>query len=324
LFHFHEFLDGGLIVVGERATNRHLAVEVFMGKHHGPVHKVAENGYQFVVVTGLEIFPGKIVVLGFRGVGGEHIAQYVLLAGKIHQIFVQPDGPVPGGGNLVAFEVEEFIGRHVVWQDVGSFSLEHGRKDDAMEDDVVLADEVHQAGILVFPPGLPAVGQQFSCIGDVTDGCIKPHVQHLAFSAFNRYGYAPVKVTTHGAWLKAHVQPTFALAVDVGFPLLVILEDPLFEEGFIDIKRQIPVLGLFENGGAAADHRFGIDQVGGVERGAAGFTLVAIGAFVVAMRAGPHDVTVGQELSGFVIVVLFGGLLQKQTLVVQGFEKVGG
>ncbi len=89
--------------------------------------------------------------------------------------------------------------------------------------------------------------------------------------------------------VKAHVQPTFALAVDVGFPLLVILEDPLFEEGLIDIKRQIPVLGLFENGGAAADHRFGIDQVGGVERGAAGFTLVAIGAFVVAMRAGPHD-----------------------------------
>jgi hypothetical protein len=41
LFHFHEFLDGGLIVVVEREPKAGTLLRSIMGMHLGPVHKVA-------------------------------------------------------------------------------------------------------------------------------------------------------------------------------------------------------------------------------------------------------------------------------------------
>ena len=65
-----------------------------MCQHSHPVNEIPENGDQFVVVAGLEILPGKIVVLGLRGIGGERVAQNILHIRKIHQVFMQPDSPV--------------------------------------------------------------------------------------------------------------------------------------------------------------------------------------------------------------------------------------
>ena len=86
-------------------------------------------------------------------------------------------------------------------------SLHHHREDDAVEHDVVLADEVYQTGVLILPPLLPfapflglAVAQ-FLRVADVADGGIEPYIQHLAVSALNRYGNTPVQVTSHSAGL---------------------------------------------------------------------------------------------------------------------------
>ncbi len=57
------------VVIVKFAPSRYFPLKILMSEYHSPVDKVAEYGYQFVVVAGLKIFPGKIIVLGFGGVG---------------------------------------------------------------------------------------------------------------------------------------------------------------------------------------------------------------------------------------------------------------
>ena len=85
-----------------------------MGEHHGAVHEVAEDRHQLAVVALLEVSPCEVVVLGLGGVGGEHVAEHILLALEVAQVLVEPDGPVARGRDLVAFEVEELVGGYVV------------------------------------------------------------------------------------------------------------------------------------------------------------------------------------------------------------------
>ena len=133
-------------------------------------------------------------------------------------------------------------------------SLQHRGEYQTVEHNVILADEMHQTGVLILPPFLPASPAlrlgiaQLLGVRDVAYRRIKPHVKHLSLGSFNGYGYAPVKVTRHGARLKVHVQPAFALAVHVGAPLLMPLENPLFQPFLIVVQRQIPVLGAFNDG----------------------------------------------------------------------------
>ena len=69
---------------------------------------------------------------------------------------MSPDSPVAGSGDLVALEIEELVGRDVVRQDIAvAVGFEHRREDYAVEDDVVLADEMHKTGVLTLPPFLP-------------------------------------------------------------------------------------------------------------------------------------------------------------------------
>ncbi len=94
------------------------SLKIFMGQHNGPVYKIPQDGHQFVVVAVLEVLPGKIVVLVFRSIGTEHITHHILFAREIFQVFMQPDGPVPGGGDLVVLQVQKFVGRNIFGQDV--------------------------------------------------------------------------------------------------------------------------------------------------------------------------------------------------------------
>ena len=94
-----------------------------MGKHYGPVDEIAQNGHQFVVVTVLKVLPGKVIVLAFRGVGAEHITQYILFSREIFQVLMEPYRPVPGGGNLIILQVQKFIGRNIVGQDERALCL---------------------------------------------------------------------------------------------------------------------------------------------------------------------------------------------------------
>ena len=82
------------------------------------------------------------------------------------------------------------------------------------------------------------------------------------------------------------------------------------------------MLGFLHYGLATANHRFGVDQVGRVERRTALFALVAVGTVVAAVGAGAHDVAVGQKLLGLLVVVLLRGLLDKLTALVQLLEEL--
>ena len=92
--HVGKLPESFLVVVGQFAAGRNLSFKIFVGEHQRTVHEVAVYGHQFVVVACLEVLPCKVVVFRFRRVGGEHIAQHVLLSGEILKVFVQPYRPV--------------------------------------------------------------------------------------------------------------------------------------------------------------------------------------------------------------------------------------
>ena len=54
----------------------------------------------------------------------------------------------------------------------------------------------------------------------------------------------------------------------------MLFQDPLAQPALVFVQRQVPVFGFFANGHAAAECRFGIDQVVGAERSSA---LLALG-----------------------------------------------
>ena len=243
---------------------------------------------------------------------------------------MQPDCPVARCRNLVVLEVQELVGRYVVGHDVLSVSTHHHREDDAVEHDVVLADEVNEAGVLILPPLLPcapALGlavAELLGVRDVADGGIEPYIEYLSICSLYGNGNAPVQVASHRTRLQVHIEPRLALSVDVRTPLLVVLQNPRLQPLLILVQRQVPVLRVLQHGRGAADGRLRVDELGRREVAAALLTLVAIGAFVVAVWALTSDVAVGEELMGFFIVELRGGLLHEFSLVVEFAEEVGG
>ena len=126
----------------ERSAGRHFPTIVFVSQDECAVYEVSVDGNQLVVVSGLEILPRKVVVLRLRSVGREHITQYVLFVREVGEIFVQPNGPIARGRNLAILEIQKFVGRNIVGQDVFAVRFQHRGEDDAMEDDVILADKV--------------------------------------------------------------------------------------------------------------------------------------------------------------------------------------
>jgi hypothetical protein len=89
------------------------------------------------------------------------------------------------------------------------------------------------------------------------------------------------------------------------------------------VEREIPVLGLAQNGFRTRNLRLGVDEFGGREVFTTLFALVAIGVWIVAVGALARDVAVGEEGFGFFVVVLFRFAFQKLPFVVESAEKVG-
>ena len=178
-----------------------------------------------------------------------------------------------------------------------------------------------RARILVLPVLFP-VGSQLFRSRDISDRRIEPDIQHLAVGPFDRNRNPPIQVAAHRPRLQAQIEPTLTLAVYVTLPLLMAIENPFAQELFVPVQRQEPVLRFAQHGRRPGDRAFGTDQVGGVERTAAFFALVAVGAFVLAMRAGADDIAVGEELSRLLIVILLRSLLDKFTVVVKLPEKI--
>ena len=232
-----------------------------MHHHHRAVYEVAEVAVELGVDTGLEVFPGEVVVFRLRRIGAEHIAQQVLPAGKIQQVFMHPDRPVARGAYLLAFDVEKLVGRHRVGQHIASVRLQHRREDDAVEYDIVFADEMYQLRVFALPVIAPH-GRQLLSRRDVANGRVKPHVEHFAFCTLDGHRHAPGAVSGHGAGLQAGVYPAFTLAVYIAFPLVLLAGDnPFAQPFFVLIQWKIPVLGkaLFRD--CIAQCAFRIDEL---------------------------------------------------------------
>ena len=76
------------------------------------------------------------------------------------------------------------------------------------------------------------------------------------------------------------------------------------------------MFGFFEHGLVAGDCRVRVDEVGGIERCAACFALVAISMVAATVRACAYDISVGEKLIGFLVVVLHRGFFDKFALVI--------
>ena len=216
---------------------------------------------------------------------------------------MQPYGPVARGRNLVAFEVQELVGRHVFGQDIVAVGLEHRREDNAVEDDVILADKVDHLGVLRLPIMFP-IGRKVLCSRYITDRSVEPHIEHLALGPLDGNRDAPVEVAAHGTRLKTSVEPALALPVDVRFPLLVPVQNPFAEEFLVTVQRQVPVFRLPLHGYGTRHGAVRVDQFVGRKGRAALLALVAVSAVVAALGTGPHDIPVGQEGLRLLVVIL--------------------
>ncbi len=200
-----------------------------------------------------------------------------------------------------------------------------------MEHDVILADEVDQTCVWLLPPllpGAPALGlslAQFLSVADVADGRVKPHIEHLAVGTLDGNGDAPVQIARHRTGLQTIVEPRFALAIDVAAPLLVTLQNPLFEPALILVQGQEPVGGVLEHERSVTVLGVRVDQFGRIQVAATTvLTLVTLGCRMVAVGALALHVTVGQELARRLVIELLGGLLDEFAVIIEFAEKFSG
>ena len=198
-----------------------------------------------------------------------------------------------------------------------------------MENDVIFSDEMDHSGVFLLPPFLPVAEflglrlAELLGIGDVADGGIKPYVEHFALSTLYGHGDTPVEVTGDGTGFESAIEPTLTLAIDVGTPFLMVIEDPVLEPGLVLIQREIPVFGLLLGEGIAGLGIIGVDQFIGREGSTAFLTLVAIGAQGMAARTLTADIAVGQEMTRLGIIELLGGLFNKLAGIIHLAEIVG-
>ena len=197
-----------------------------------------------------------------------------------------------------------------------------------MEHDIVLADEVHQPGLGILPPCLPAsellglgIAQLFG-VTYIADGGIKPHVEHLALSTLHGYGDAPVEVAGDGSGMQATVEPALALPIDIASPFLMILQNPLLQPWLVLVERQVPVLCGTLHQRIARLGIVGIDEFLRAERGTALLALVAIGIRCVASRTLAAYVTIRKEMAGLLVIELLANLLHELALVIEFAEEV--
>ena len=193
-----------------------------------------------------------------------------------------------------------------------------------MEDDVVLADEMDETGVLALPPFLPTLRQKFLSVRNISYRSVEPDIKDLAFSSFDRHGNSPVKVAADSPGLKPAVQPRFALAVDIAPPLLVVLEDPFPQPRLVLIQGKVPVGGLLLNRLSAAELGLRVQELFRAESASALLALVPVGVRVATLGAGADYVPVGQEGLRLRVVVLLALHGDELSLVVQLTEELRG
>ncbi|MPM89336.1 hypothetical protein SDC9_136445 [bioreactor metagenome] len=100
----------------------------------------------------------------------------------------------------------------------------------------------------------------------------------------------------------------------------MILKDPFSQPSLMLIKRKIPVFSFTHYRNASTNGGLWVDEISRIQRGSAGFTLVAVGIFVTAVRTLARDIAVGEKLVGCLIEILFRTLYYKSVFIIDGFE----
>ena len=175
-----------------------------------------------------------------------------------------------------------------------------------MKDDVVLADEVDEAGVLALPVALPRLGLAhlrgpLAGRRDVADRRVAPDVEDLALGVdaglrrdVRGHRHAPRQIAGHRAVAEAAGHPRSDLARHVGLPVLLGLE-PRLEPGLERAERREPVRRLAGLGRRVAQGALRLDQLERAQRGATLLALIAVGVRVLAVRAGAHHEAIGEE-----------------------------
>ncbi len=199
----------------------------FMHQYPCAVYIITKYGNEFTIVAVLEIFPGKIIVFCFGHIGTKNITQYIFATGKVFYIFMRPNGPVPGSGNFITFNIQEFVSRNIVGQDKIAVRFQHSREYDTMENDIVFTNEMDQLCIILAPVVSPLWRKLFRS-ADITDRCIKPNIKYLSFCVWQGNFDTPVTVSGHRPALQSIIQPAFALAINIVLPFLMTFQEPFF------------------------------------------------------------------------------------------------
>ena len=303
LFHLSKLSKSSTVGICEFSTCWNNAIVILLRELKSTIHEVTINGNQFVVATCLEVCPCEVVVFRLWRIGCEDIAEFVLTIRKFLQILVEPYCIVPGSGNLVSFQIQEFIGWNIVWKDIIAMCLQHRREDDAVEHDVVLSDEMDKTAFWVLPPLLPCtpflrIGiAEFLRVADITDRSVKPHIEHLTFCSIDRYWDTPVEVASDSTRLQTSIEPTLALPIDIRAPLFVLLQNPLFQPRLVLIERKIPMFGATLHKRIACHSIIRVDEFIRRKGTTTFLALVTICLWSMTLRTFATNVTVSKEFT---------------------------
>ena len=310
---------------------RHPAVKIFVGKGKGTVDKITENIRQFIIMPRLKIFPRKIHIARFGHIACQYVAQRIRM--EFFQIVIEPDRVIAAGGQFVAFEIEKFVGRHIIRQYVLAVRHKHGRENDAVKYNIIFSDEMDKTGFFVlpvrFPPfGVAGLSGPFFGGRNIPNGRVEPDIQHFAFgfhAVFTgdilRYFHSPGQVAGYGAVVESGAEPAFNLPEHIAFPFRVRF-NPGFQCMLIFGKRQVPVNGFFVFRRGVGNGAARIFKFFGAQRGTAFFALVAVSVVVTAHGAGAAHKAVSQKNTGFRVVQLLFFFKNKFVLFSQGAEKI--
>ncbi|MNQ13942.1 hypothetical protein D3C85_268700 [compost metagenome] len=185
-------------------------------------------------------------------------------------------------------------------------AFEHGRPEQGVEVDDVLADEVVQLGRRVLAPEgveiqLGSARAEVLEAGHVADGGVQPDIEVLARLVGDLEAEVG-RIAADVPFLQAGIQPFGDL---VGHRVLQgAATGPAFQHGLEVRQLEEEVLGVAQLGHGAGDGRARVLQLGGLVGGAAFLAVVAVLVLGAALGATALDEAVGEEHALFRVEVL--------------------
>ena len=307
---------------------RQLAVETLGDEVRAAAGDVDVLAHQVRIDSGHEVVEVQVEILDLaRQLGGEVVAQ------EFRRQMFQPGARLDEGaarlGHLLAVDGEKAVrmdrrGRAIA----GAF--QHGRPEQGMEIDDVLADEVVQLGVGIGLPEMVEVERlalglaplaQVGKARHIADRCIQPDIEILVFGARDLEAEIG-RVAGDVPVLESGLEPFVELA---GHGLLqMIAAGPVVQEGLEIGELEEIVFGVALDGRGAGEHRDRIDQFRRLVGRAADFAGIAILLCRAAFRAFAADEAIRQEHLFFFVVGLGDGAPGDMAGLFQARVDLGG